>query len=145
MRSRDKLILIIAIVSGVVALTAGIAVAAASAGDDSPTTAVVSQEPANDQDGAGQETDDDGSTDGDGAGDDNGSSGSDESDTSLTGETATKAAEAALASTGGGIVLAVETDDDNAGYEVEIRAADGSEAEVELDKGYNVVQRGGED
>ena len=139
MRSRDKLILIVAIVLGVVALTAGIAVAAASAGDDSPTTAVVSQEPANDQDGAGQETDDDGADDG------NGSSGSDESDTSLTGETATKAGEAALVSTGGGTVLAVETDDDNAGYEVEIRTADGSEAEVELDKDYNVVRRGGED
>lgn len=145
MRSRDKLILIVAIVLGVVALTAGIAVAAASAGDDSATTATVSQEPANDQDGAGQETDDDGSTDDDGAGDDNGSSGSDESDTSLTGETATKAGEAALASTGGGTVLAVETDDDNAGYEVEIRTADGSEAEVELDKDYTVVRREGED
>ena len=143
MRSR----FIVAIVLGLIALSAGFAVAAAGAGGDGTTPAAVSQEPADDQAGAAQATDDDGAgdDDGSGGGDDDGSGGGDESDASLTGDTATKAAEAALASTGGGTVLAVETDDGNAGYEVEIRNTDGSEAEVELDKTFKVVQRAEDD
>jgi len=42
---------------------------------------------------------------------------------------------------GGGTVLNVKSDDDGAGYEVEIRNADSGELEVELDKGFIVVQR----
>ncbi|MGH3136480.1 MAG: hypothetical protein ACRDPV_08315 [Gaiellaceae bacterium] len=71
---------------------------------------------------------------------DDGESGED-SDQSLTGASADKAAEAALAVSGGGTVVNVESDDDAAGYEVEIRKADGSDVEVELDNGFNVVQR----
>ncbi len=59
---------------------------------------------------------------------------------SLTGSSADKAAEAALATTVAGTVLAVESDDGGAGYEVEIRKSDGSEVEVELDKSFSVTQ-----
>lgn len=144
MRSRDKLILVVAIVLGLVALSAGIAVAAAGAGDDATNPAVVSEEPGDDESGAAEARDDTGTGDDNGTGDDE-SGGRDESDASLTGDTAAKASEAALATTGGGTVLAVESDDGDAGYEVEIRKADGSEAEVELDKDFNVVQRSGDD
>lgn len=47
--------------------------------------------------------------------------------------------------TGGVTVLAVETDDGNAGYEVEIRRSDGSEVEVELDTSFKVVPRAADD
>jgi hypothetical protein len=153
-RSRDKLILIGVVVLSLVALSAGIAVAAA--GGDSRSPANVSQQPGNDQtsmqnqpaqtepgdDGA---ADDGGASDDDGATDDDGSGGQDESDESLTGDAATRASEAALAATGGGTVVAIESEGGGAGYEVEIRKADGSEAEVELDKDFNVFQRAGDD
>lgn len=128
MRSRDKLIVTLAIAFGLVVLSAGVAVGAGvTIGDE--TTALVSEEPKDDDSGSGEKQDDDGSD------------GKDESDESLTGEAATKASDAALAATGGGTVLAVESDDGNAGYEVEIRKTDGSETEVELDKSFKVVQR----
>jgi uncharacterized membrane protein YkoI len=142
--SREKLILIVAIVLGLAALSAGIAVAAA--GGDATNTEIVSQEPGDDTNGAGEAKDDSGEADDDGTADDDGatdddSGAKDESDASLAGDAAAKASDAALATTGGGTVLGVESDDGDAGYEVEIRKADGSEAEVELDKDFKVVQR----
>lgn len=148
-RPRDKLILIVAVVLGLAALSTGIAVAAGGGDASGPT--VVSQEPGDDTNGSGQPDDDSGTGDDEGASDDEGaadddgatddSGANDESDGSLTGDTAAKASEAALAATGGGTVLAVESDDGDAGYEVEIRQADGGEAEVELDKNFKVAQR----
>jgi uncharacterized membrane protein YkoI len=142
-RSRDKLILIVAIVLGLAALSTGIAVAAA--GGDATGPAVVSQEPGDETDGSAEPDDDNGAADDDDAADDDGSRGTGESDASLTGDTAAKASDAGLAATGGGTVLAVESDDGSAGYEVEIRKADGSEAEVELDHDFKVVQRAEDD
>lgn len=133
MRSRDKLILIVAVVVGVAALSAGIAVAASVARGDEGDPAIVSEEPGDDENGTEEARDTDGSR------------GGEDSDKSLTGETATKAADAALEATGGGTALTVEADDGNAGYEVEVRKADGSEAEVELDKNLKVVQRTDDD
>lgn len=129
MRSRDKLIVTLAIAFGLVVLSAGVAVGAGVTGGDE-STALVSEEPNDDDSGSDEKQDDD-----------DGSAGNDDADKSLTGEAATKASDAALAATGGGTVLAVESDDGNAGYEVEIRKDDGSEVEVELDKGFKVVQR----
>lgn len=156
MRSSTKLILIVAIVLGVVALSAGIAVPAGGTSGDEANPALVSKEPGDDGNGAGEAEDDaaEGADDSEGPGDDEGDASetsddaaesADDSDGSLSGEPATKAAEAALAATGGGTVLAAEPDDGNAGYEVEIRKSDGTEAEVELDKNFKVVQRADDD
>jgi uncharacterized membrane protein YkoI len=48
-----------------------------------------------------------------------------------------KAEEAALASVGSGSVTEIESDD--GGYEVEVRQADGTEIEVQLDRNFAVV------
>ena len=126
-KTKRALMLVVAVL-GLVVLSAGIAVAA---GDDDETTT-----PANvSGGGAGDENETAETEDADGQ----------EGDASLTGASADKAAEAALAKTGGGTVLAVESDDDGAGYEVEIRKSDGSEAEVELDGSFAVTQRSEDD
>lgn len=57
----------------------------------------------------------------------------------LGGDAKTKAVEAALAHVGGGTVLETETGDDGAAYGVEIRLADGSVVEVELDSTFAVI------
>ena len=58
----------------------------------------------------------------------------------LTGDTAAKVKEAALAKTGGGTVEAVETDGDgNAAYEAHILKPDGTRVTVYVDKSFNVV------
>lgn len=63
-----------------------------------------------------------------------------DSDESLTGSPARQAADAALRATGGGTVLEVEQGDDpGAAYEVEVRKADSSVAEVLLDGDFNVI------
>jgi F0F1-type ATP synthase membrane subunit c/vacuolar-type H+-ATPase subunit K len=138
-RSRDKLILIVALVLGLAALSAGIAVGAAGGDSTSP---VVSQEPGDDTNGTGEDVD--GQAGDDGANDDEAEA-KDESDESLTGDAAAKASEAALAATGGGTVLGVEPEDEGARYEVEIRQADGTETEVELDQDFNVLRRAEDD
>lgn len=58
--------------------------------------------------------------------------GRDSDDGTVPEEDAVKAADAALATTGGGTVTGVETDDNGAGYEVEVRKSDGSAVEVQL-------------
>jgi hypothetical protein len=57
----------------------------------------------------------------------------------LPGDAKTKAVEAALAHVGGGAVLETEAGDDGAAYGVEIRRADGSVVEVQLDSSFNVT------
>jgi len=56
----------------------------------------------------------------------------------LTGTTATKVKEAALAKVPGGTVLRVETDAGGI-YEAHVRKADGSEVEVKVDKNFEVT------
>ncbi|MFI5841524.1 PepSY domain-containing protein [Catenuloplanes sp. NPDC051500] len=51
-----------------------------------------------------------------------------------------RAGNAAVQAVGGGTVLDVEADDDNA-YEVEVRKPDGTEVEVALDKNFAVVSQ----
>jgi uncharacterized membrane protein YkoI len=61
-------------------------------------------------------------------------------DEPLTGDTLARASEAALAHTGGGEVIETETEDDgNVAYSVEVRLADGTVTEVELDEAFQVV------
>ena len=59
----------------------------------------------------------------------------------VTGPSADRAAEAALAAAGGGSVLEIERqDDDGSGiYEVEVRREDGSQVEVHLDAQFQRV------
>ncbi|MFD1859359.1 hypothetical protein EHW97_01815 [Aeromicrobium camelliae] len=59
----------------------------------------------------------------------------------LTGETLQRAADAALAHTGGGRVTDAEKsdDDDRHEYEVEVTMDDGSEYDIDLDKDFAVV------
>jgi uncharacterized membrane protein YkoI len=71
--------------------------------------------------------------------DDDSSEGAD-GDESLQGAVAQRAARAALRATGGGTVRGVERGDDGAAYDVEVQRPDGSVVEVQLDAGYNVLR-----
>jgi uncharacterized membrane protein YkoI len=60
-------------------------------------------------------------------------------DEPLTGDALDRATDAALAHTGGGIVVESEIGDDGAAYEVEVELPDGSVVEVALDAGFEVI------
>ena len=62
-----------------------------------------------------------------------------DAETPLTGPALDKATTAALAQTGGGTVVETEVGDDGAAYDVEIRLADGSVVEINLDENFNVI------
>jgi uncharacterized membrane protein YkoI len=64
-----------------------------------------------------------------------------DNDQELTGATRDRAVAAALAATGGGTVLETEAGDDGAAYGVEVRLDDGRQVEVNLDKGFKVVNQ----
>lgn len=72
-------------------------------------------------------------------------------DKPLTGTDLERATEAALDHVGGGEVIETEIGDDGAAYGVEVRRADGSVVEVNLDSGFDVIgseaddDSGGED
>lgn len=63
----------------------------------------------------------------------------DASDTPISGTALEQASEAALAHTGEGKVTETEVGDEESYYEVEVTLDDGSEVDVQLDKGFNVV------
>ncbi len=67
-----------------------------------------------------------------------GASGGDR-DEPITGDALQKASEAALAHTGGGSVTETEVGDEESYYEVEVTLDDGSQVDVQLDEGFNVV------
>ncbi len=60
-------------------------------------------------------------------------------DVALTGTDLERASEAALAETGGGEVVDSEVEDDENGYEVEVKTTDGRQIEVQLDADFAVV------
>jgi uncharacterized membrane protein YkoI len=60
-------------------------------------------------------------------------------DKPLTGSSLERATAAALAHTSGGTVTETEVGDDGAAYGVEIRLADGTQVEVNLDGNFDVV------
>jgi hypothetical protein len=70
-----------------------------------------------------------------------GSEAGDDGDQQVTGSTAERAEAAVLESLGSGQVTGVERDSDNA-YEVEVRRADGSTVDVDLNASFEVVQDG---
>ena len=66
-------------------------------------------------------------------------------DTPLTGTDLAKATAAALAHTGGGSVTEAETGDGGAAYEVEVRKAEGSQVEVQLDSAFRPIGTSADD
>lgn len=63
----------------------------------------------------------------------------DASDTPITGTSLKQAEAAALEHTGGGTVTGTETGDEESYYEVEVTRDDGSQIDVQLDRGFSVV------
>ena len=63
---------------------------------------------------------------------------------SITGDALDKAKAAALAATGGGRVSDTEVGDEESYYEVEVTRSDGSQVDVQLDRGFNVVGQEGD-
>ena len=68
-----------------------------------------------------------------GGGDDDGP------DKAITGAALDRASQAALKETGGGKVTETEQGDEESYYEVEVTKADGSQVDVQLDRGFDVV------
>ena len=71
--------------------------------------------------------------------------GGDAGDRALRGATYERATQAALDHVGEGTVTETESGDGRAAYEVEIRKADGTQVDVELDANFNVMDAGGDD
>ena len=74
-----------------------------------------------------------------GGGDDDGS------ERAISGQALDRASAAALAETGGGNVTETEVGDEEGAYEVEVTRSDGSQVDVHLDKGFNVLGSAGDD
>jgi uncharacterized membrane protein YkoI len=66
-------------------------------------------------------------------------------DVAISGNALEQAKAAALESTGGGTVSGTETGDEESYYEVEVTLDDGSQVDVQLDRGFNVVGSSGDD
>jgi uncharacterized membrane protein YkoI len=75
----------------------------------------------------------------------------DKTDKPITGQALERAKAGALDHTGGGTVTETEAGDEEGAYEVEVTRADGSQVDVHLDRGFNVLSQvsdndsGGED
>ncbi|MGH2993967.1 MAG: hypothetical protein ACRDL1_10565 [Solirubrobacterales bacterium] len=65
--------------------------------------------------------------------------GGDDSEAPIQGADLDKASAAALQHTGGGEVTETEVGDEESYYEVEVNLDDGSQVDVQLDRGFNVV------
>jgi uncharacterized membrane protein YkoI len=60
-------------------------------------------------------------------------------DRAITGDALQRASDAALKEAGGGRVTETEAGDEDSAYEVEVTKADGTEVDVQLDRGFAVV------
>jgi uncharacterized membrane protein YkoI len=65
----------------------------------------------------------------------------DATDKAISGRALDRATAAALDHTGGGKVTGTEAGDEEGAYEVEVTRADGSQVDVHLDKGFNVLSQ----
>jgi uncharacterized membrane protein YkoI len=65
--------------------------------------------------------------------------GDDEPDKAISGAALDRASSAALAHTGGGKVTGTEVGDEESYYEVEVTRGDGSQVDVQLDRGFQVI------
>jgi uncharacterized membrane protein YkoI len=70
-----------------------------------------------------------------------GGGGDDATDKAITGPALDRAKAVALDHTGGGKVTQTEVGDEEGAYEVEVTRADGSQVDVHLDKGFNVINQ----
>ena len=61
------------------------------------------------------------------------------SDRAITGDALQRASDAALKEAGGGRVTETEAGDEESFYEVEVTKDDGTEVDVQLDRGFDVV------
>ena len=68
-----------------------------------------------------------------------------EVDTPIAGSNLDRASAAALAFTGGGRVTGTEVGDEESYYEVEVTLDDGSQVDVQLDRGFQVVSSNADD
>ena len=68
-----------------------------------------------------------------------GATGGEDSEKPIAGEAGGKAEEAAVQAVGGGKVTGTEVGDEEGYYEVEVTRGDGSQVDVHLDQGFNVV------
>jgi hypothetical protein len=66
-------------------------------------------------------------------------SANDDTDTPITGTDLQRASDAALIFTGQGRVSGTEAGDEDSYYEVEVTLDDGTQVDVQLDKGFHVV------
>jgi uncharacterized membrane protein YkoI len=64
-----------------------------------------------------------------------------ETEKAISGQALDRATAAALKQTGGGKVTETEAGDEEGAYEVEVTRADGSQVDVNLDKGFNVISQ----
>ena len=69
----------------------------------------------------------------------------DDSETPITGDALSTASAAALEETGEGRVTDTEVGDEESYYEVEVTLEDGSQVDVQLDDGFNVVGSSADD
>jgi uncharacterized membrane protein YkoI len=69
----------------------------------------------------------------------------DKTEKPITGQALDRATTAALAHTGGGKVTGTEAGDEEGAYEVEVTRADGSQVDVHLDEGFNVLSQAADD
>jgi uncharacterized membrane protein YkoI len=65
-------------------------------------------------------------------------------DKAITGQALDRAKAVALDQVGGGKVTGTEAGDEEGAYEVEVTRADGSQVDVHLDKGFNVINQHGD-
>ncbi len=72
-----------------------------------------------------------------GGGGDDGAGG----DKAISGQALDQASAAALKATGGGKVTGTEVNDEESYYEVEVTRADGSQVDVQLDRGFHLVSQ----
>jgi hypothetical protein len=63
----------------------------------------------------------------------------DDSESPISGRALDQASAAALEATGGGTVTETEVGDEESYYEVEVTQPDGSQADVQLDRDFNLV------
>jgi uncharacterized membrane protein YkoI len=68
----------------------------------------------------------------------------DATDTPISGSALDRASAVALRHTGGGRVTGTEVGDEEGYYEVEVTRADGSQVDVHLDRGFNVLDAKGD-
>src|SRR5687767_12050135 len=68
--------------------------------------------------------------------------GGDDAEAPIRGDALDKARAAALEHTGGGRVTETEVGDEESYYEVEVTRDDGSQVDVQLDRGFDVVSHG---